>query len=145
MTGENRERTTRFRPRGLPASVAMLSAVLAVSYLVLAPFAYRLQGGSGLSAAAVAAVVCLVSAIGGMLLSQCLGGPNHAIAGVLSGMMLRMGLPLAVCMIVYLQSGALAEAGFVFYVLAFYLVTLAIDTWMATGRAVGAGPTSEDL
>ncbi len=144
MTGGDREQTTRFRPRGLPASVAMLSAVLAASYLLLAPFVYRLQGADGLSAAAVAAVVCLVSALAGLLVSQCFSGPDHALAGVLVGMGFRMTLPLTVCVVAQLQGGALAQAGFVFYIIAFYLVSLAIDTWLATGRTFGVGPTSED-
>ena len=144
VTSGIRQQTTRFRPRGLGTSAALLSAVVGAGYVLLSPFIYRLHGADGLSAAGVAAFVCWTGAIGGMLTSRWLHGPSHLLAGMLLGMALRMALPLIVCMVVYLRGGALAEAGFVFYVLAFYLMTLAIDTWMATGRAAGAGPTSED-
>ena len=95
-------------------------------------------------AAGVAALVCWAGAIGGMLTSQWFRGPQHLLAGVLSGMAFRMALPLAVCMVAFVRGGTLVESGFVFYVLAFYLMTLAVDTWMATGRTVDAGPTSKD-
>ena len=54
---------------------------------------------------------------------------------VLLGMFARMGIPLLVCIIVYLRGGRLAEAGFVYYLLVFYFVTLVVETVLLVGNA----------
>jgi hypothetical protein len=43
-------------------------------------------------------------------------------------MLLRMVVPLSFCLVIATGRGPLAEAGCVYYILIFYLVTLAVDT-----------------
>ena len=57
---------------------------------------------------------------------------------LVAGMILRMAIPLAACVVVQLSGGPLAAAGFVFYVMGFYLVALPIDTLMSVA---GLTPT----
>ncbi len=52
-------------------------------------------------------------------------------ASLLLGMAVRMFLPLAACVLVELNRGALSDAGFVHFVLAFYLIALPLDTLLA--------------
>ena len=48
-------------------------------------------------------------------------------------------LALVACMVVLLSSQRLTTSGFVFYVLAFYLVALPIDTIMAVMKTAAGG------
>jgi len=110
------------------AQCGLLAALMAVAFLVCAPLGYFLCGPIGVGAAAAAAAFVLVSSTLGLALGELLRKPGDALMSMLVGMMIRMSLPLAACVIVQLNGGALADAGFVFYVLGFYMVGLAVDT-----------------
>ena len=94
---------------------------------------------SGPLSAAVAWVTCLVSGLLALGLVRLFHG-REAVScpRSLLGMFPRMGIPLAVCMVVYLQGGRLAEAGFVYYILVFYFVTLVVETVLLVGEAQAA-------
>jgi len=47
------------------------------------------------------------------------------------GMITRMGLPLMAVVVVTLQRGALAQAGFLIWVVVYYGVTLMVETWLS--------------
>ena len=110
---------------------AQLLIVIATSYLALAPLAYALGGGTGLLASAIAAVVCLLAGAGALVVGNLFPGPQSVAIGALAGMLVRMAAPLLFVVIVYSQGGPLVEAGLVFYLLAYYLITLAAETWMS--------------
>lgn len=95
---------------------------------IAGPVAYFGWGWSGLGAGAAAALCCCIGAMVGLGMAWCFRGPGHLLAQVLVGMFGRMGVALASALIVQLVGGPLAEAGFVYYVLMFYLVTLAAET-----------------
>jgi hypothetical protein len=107
--------------------------------LILAPLVWALQGSLGLVALVAAASFCGASAIGAQLIATLLAGsalagsasPIHA---VMIAMLLRMVPPLALCAVVGLRRGPLTDAGIVFYMIGFYLVTLAVDTWLSVRR-----------
>ena len=61
-------------------------------------------------------------------------GPAHPIHAVMIAMLLRMVPPLALCAAVGLRRGPLTDAGMVFYMIGFYLVTLAVDTCLSVSR-----------
>jgi hypothetical protein len=65
-----------------------------------------------------------------MTVSLLFSRPERALALTAISMALRMGLPLVAVMVVMLQGGPLARAGFVFYVLAYYGVALVVETWL---------------
>jgi hypothetical protein len=60
---------------------------------------------------------------------------------VVVGMLIRMIIPLAAVVVVYFQRGPLADAGFVYYVIVFYPVTLSVETFVTLPRrrADGSG------
>ena len=107
-------------------------------YLLLAPLAYMLNGSEGLVAAAVAAGICVFGSFGALVAMQVLKGPAMFVGGVVLGMFLRMAVPLVFCLIVYLQPSLLTRAGMVFYVLAFYMVTLLVDAILTALRVSDA-------
>jgi hypothetical protein len=49
--------------------------------------------------------------------------------------MLRMGLSLLACAVVHFSRGALAAGGYVYFVLAFYLIVLPLETVLEVSRA----------
>ena len=105
------------------------------SAAVVLPVAFIARDRAGATSAAVALVTCLVSGLLALGLVRLFRGPNGVVPQVLLGMLPRMGIPLAVCMLVHLQGGAVADAGFVYYVLAFYFVTLVVETVLQVGEA----------
>ncbi len=102
---------------------------------VAGPLAYVWMDWEGLASAAVAWAVCLVSGLLALWLAELFHHPEQAVQQVLWGMFPRMGMPLAACVLVYLRGGMLADAGFVYYIMAFYFVTLAVETVLMAGRS----------
>jgi hypothetical protein len=49
-------------------------------------------------------------------------------AGLLVGMALRMGIPLALVVVFHLVGGVLVQAGLLYYFLLFYPLTLTVET-----------------
>lgn len=123
--------------RGL---LVLFGALLGAAAIAL-PVAFQLSRFDGLAAASIAWVVCLVSGGAAQFLGGLFARPQEALFRVLFGMGLRMGVPLVVCLIVQLNVALLAEAGFVFYLMAFYFVTLAVElvTTVAHSPSTGAG------
>jgi len=110
------------------AQCGLLAALMAVAFVVCAPLGFCTCGGMGVAAAGAAAAFVLVSSALGLAVGEVLRKPGDALLSMLAGMAIRMSLPLAACVIVQLNGGALADAGFVFYVLGFYMIGLAVDT-----------------
>jgi hypothetical protein len=64
------------------------------------------------------------------------------LAGMMSGMAVRMILPLSMCVaLAAMGQGGRQHLAFIGYLVAFYLATLALETWMAVKRVAGH-PTS---
>lgn len=103
-----------------------VTAVLAIA----GPIAAWLGGSNALAAAAAAAMVCGAGAVAALLVARWLRAPQYLLAALSVGMGLRTGIPLAVGLAVHLQGGPLAKAGFLCYLLIFYPVTLAIETFL---------------
>ena len=123
-------RASRAR-RSVPARFAFLTlCVLAVAALLI-PLAYRLSGMAGVVAAASGALVCYAGAALALLLADRFRGPDLAALALLVGMFCRTGLPLMTALVIHLRTKALSEAGLPVYVLVFYLLCLAVETWLS--------------
>ncbi len=107
---------------------AVLVGLLSATALLVGPLAFLYDQWNGLFSAGVALAVCLGSGLASLWTAHLLRAPDQVLYQVLLGMFPRMGFPLIACMIVILQRGMLAEAGFVYYIMAFYFVTLAAET-----------------
>lgn len=113
------------------AYVYTLTGAIAVSFAIVASWSYRAHETMGLWAAVIAAAVCLLSLLGASLATRAFAVRNRALTGLLVSMFLRMGIPLAFCLVMQIQKGPLLEAGIVYCVLVFYLVVLAVETCFA--------------
>ena len=89
------------------------------------------NGTTGLVAASLAAGVCLASAATALATSHWVGGLVNGVAGMLLPMMVRTAPPLLLAMIVRLRGPGLVEAGFVYYLVGFYLLALAVEVPMS--------------
>jgi len=121
-------RLARLQRLGLVARAAVLVSAVALTYAVAAAVAWNLSGTAGLQASAVAAGVCLFGAALALVVSHRFRDPESVLYGVLFGMLLRMGIPLAFAVYIFLEGGGLAEAGVLYYFVAFYPVTLGVET-----------------
>jgi hypothetical protein len=121
----------RMANSGTAGRIALLALLLAAVSVLVLPAAYAWGGFNGLIAAAVAAAVVSFASALGMAMGQLSHGPSQAFTNLLISMLVRMAIPLAACLLVLLTSSRLAEAGFVFYVLGYYLAALPIDTAFA--------------
>ncbi len=118
----------RLQRLGLAARAAVLVSAVALTYAVVAPVGWNISGSVGLRTSGVAAGVCLLGAALALVVSYRLRDPASALYGMLFGMLLRMGIPLAFAAGVYLEDGVLAENGVLYYLVAFYPVTLGVET-----------------
>lgn len=95
---------------------------------LLAVVGWGLSGWPGVAAVAVAGGICWASGSVALLASHACRQPDHFLLGVLLGMLTRMGVPLAFGLVIHLRRGPLTEAGFLYYLLVFYLCVLAVET-----------------
>ena len=127
----------------LRAAQSVLAVVMVTACGLLTYFyAWALYGRDGIVASLSAAAVCWAGAGLAMTATRLFQRPEHALALTAVGMALRMGLPLVAVMVVTLQGGPLASAGFVIYVLAYYVVALVVETWL-TVKLVSAPKRAE--
>jgi len=113
----------------------MLIACIFGVALALMPIAMRQTGSGGPPGLAIAAGICLVSGLAAESLSHFLTRVKSPLAGQLSGMTIRMFLPLSVCLMLALAGFSGREnLAFVCYLLAFYIATLVLETWLAVKR-----------
>lgn len=109
--------------------------VVSALFLTAASIGFAVSGIRGVIAAGLAAIVCLSSSLLGLLVVEVASQRGHFLAGALGSMLPRMGLPLVFCLAMHLTGGPFVEAGVIYYILAFYAATLAIDTWLSIGHA----------
>lgn len=119
----------RLAKLSLPARCGMLAAVMLPALLLGCVIGFVLAGPVGLGAAALSGGVCWFSATAALLFTGVTTTPgNYTIGGILGGNALRFGVPLAIGYLIHQQGGPLAEAGILYYLLAFYLVAMAAET-----------------
>ncbi len=143
MTSNATGRLARMRKWGLLPRIAILATATLVIGGVTAPIGWYLSDMRGLAAVGTAGGVCLAGAVAALVVSHLLRAPAVALYGMLFGMMFRLGIPLAFAVSVRL-SGVLADAGVLYYLVAFYPVTLGVETALSLpatdGPCRGAAP-----
>jgi hypothetical protein len=124
-------RLNELRGQSIAVRAAVLTAVVLVALVAVGVVASLWCGTVGGTAAALAAVICLTGAVLALTISGVLARPETALASLVLGMALRMGLPLVAALAVHLHGGPLAEAGFLYYLVVFYPITLAVETLLS--------------
>lgn len=109
-------------------AVSTLWLTLAVLVGLGAVWAWNPTVGPGLQAAAVAAGICWAASMLALICGALLQNTPQAVLGILSGTLLRTGLPLLAAATFQSQKGPLAEAGVFGYIVIFFLITLVVET-----------------
>ncbi len=122
-------------------SALLVAACILGVGLVLLPVALK-QGGSGsVLGLMTAGTVCLVAAIMAEAFGCLLTRTGPPLAALLVSTAVRFAPPLLVCF--YLAATGASgrqHLAFVCYLLAFYLTTLAVETWLAVTRVSRKAP-----
>jgi hypothetical protein len=116
------------RNRGVAARLGLLATTMGLALAAAAPVAMRRGGLVGIEAAATAALLCFGGAILALIVVDRLRTPNGALMGLWIGLMLRTVAPFVAGMAIHLHGGPLAQAGLVWYLLAFYPIAIAVGT-----------------
>ncbi len=119
--------------RAVVKGLILVIGVLVAVFPAFAGYGYWAHGEIGVAAAAVAAVVCLVGGLAGWAAMIPFRGPQ-AVNGVLLGMLVRMTVPLAAALLLFLRGGPLVRAGLVEMLVAYYLIALTLDTVLSVRR-----------
>lgn len=98
------------------------------THAIVAPWAFHRSGGAGLWAASLAMAVCFAGAVVGFLWSGWLRSPRQILPALWLGLFARMGAPLLCGILIHLHGGPLVWAGFLYYLLVYYMVALATST-----------------
>jgi hypothetical protein len=126
---------------GLVRSGIMVSACVLATALMLMPIAATQTGSNGPLGLAAAAGICWFS---GLIAEGAVAilSRSSPVGGAISGMVVRMFVPLGVCLAIlaYGQNGR-DHVYFIVYLLAFYMVVLGLETWIAVKRS-SAPPSS---
>jgi hypothetical protein len=123
--------------------ILILLGVTAMAATVVFPIAMVSAGVAGVAAAATAMAICLGSGLLVFWLARYLSSPEAVMYQVLLGMMTRMGISLAACMVIYVRGGWLADAGLVYFLLVFYFVTLAAETALLVSGSAKEPPKAQ--
>ncbi len=127
-------------------SVLLLGGCVMLVALLIAPFAAGKSGSAGIAGLAVAAAICLFAGWIAELLAFMLHGRVTPLALMLLGMAVRMLPPLGICVALAAQRVSGREhLAFIVYLLAFYLVTLALETWLTVGRVASAAAQTNSI
>jgi hypothetical protein len=127
-------------------SVLLLGGCVTLVALLIAPFAAGKSGSAGIAGLAVAAAICLFAGWIAELLAFMLHGFAMPLALMLLGMAVRMLPPLGICVALAAQRVSGREhLAFIVYLLAFYLVTLALETWLTVGRVASAAARTNSI
>jgi hypothetical protein len=120
---------------GFVRSAIMLSACTLAAALVLMPVAAGRDSSNGPLGLIVAAGICVFS---GLIAEAASGFVSRTspLSGALVGMMMRMFVPLSVCVALLAtgQNGR-EHVYFIGYLVAFYMVMLGLETWLAVKRS----------
>jgi hypothetical protein len=115
-----------------PGQQCALVAVVLIAALALAvPIGMAVNGALGAWAAIAAGTTVLIASALSIYAANAFASREAALWRLLFSMGLRMAIPLAACLVVLLVGGPLVSGGFVYFVLALYLVALPIDTFLA--------------
>lgn len=120
------------RRQGALAQAVCLGGICLAAYCVVAPAFAVATGPAAWASSAVAAGACLLGAWGGILPGVWLAGPERVLHRALSGMTIRLAIPMASFMVLRSSPADwapnLLSHGFSLALVAFYVVLLAAET-----------------
>jgi hypothetical protein len=97
---------------------------------VITPFLWNLGSTCSFAAAGAAAGLCLSGSLLSLWIGYVFRDPRYVLTGVLLGMAINMFIPLAFGVMIHVYGGPLSQGGFLYYLVFFYLLTLAMKTML---------------
>jgi hypothetical protein len=116
------------RGRGIFVRLFTLVIFEILLFAVITPFLWIYGSEWSFAAAGTAAGSCLAPAILSLCTVHVFRDPKFALTGLLLGTTINMFIPLAVGIVIQLRGGPLSLNGFLYYLVFFYLLTLAVKT-----------------
>lgn len=123
--------TTQARPTSLARACALLAAALLALLPCFAAYGNFTSGSVGILASFVACGTCLLCGILALCITAISQKLNQGVQGILGAMLVRMSVPLGALMVLPKIGGPLVTAGVTGMLISYYLVTLAVDTWLS--------------
>lgn len=123
----------------LPAACTMLAVAVGAAGGVVVLVEHGRYGILSAAAVGVAALTCWLSATAALLLAGRLAGTRWCIQGVMAAGFVRFMLPLMVVAASALVQGPLSRAGLFGYMVMFFLLAMAIETFLLVGVIRGSG------
>ena len=123
--------TTRFKPW---KAFLIITLVLGGVFPLIAWIGYEQYQQAGLKAVLIAALLCWVASIIGMIpsiLVRYSEQPEQGVNAVLMGTLIRMSIPLGGGFILHQSVEKLADAKILMFTLIYYLIALIVDTILA--------------
>jgi len=111
--------------------VLTLAVIMALP--LVGHYLYLRSGINGVIATAVAAFVCWSGAVAALVLTKRFHGSENAVTGLFLAMFCRTAFPLIAALVLSNTSRSLAEGRVFGAILAFYLLTLAVETALSVG------------
>ena len=96
----------------------------------ITPFLLIFGSAWSIGAAGIASGLCTLGALSAIWIDYVFSDAKSAMIALLLGMTVNMGVPLAFGVAIHLHGGPLSESGFIYYLLFFYLLTLAMKTYI---------------
>jgi hypothetical protein len=109
----------------------VLAAALVAPFPGFAGYGYWISGSSGILAALVALGICLFAGTLALVVTAVSQRMNQGVQGVFGAMLVRMSVPLVALFLLPKIGGPLNAAGVMGMLMAYYLITLAVETWLS--------------
>lgn len=134
------KRLAKLYQAGLLARLGLIFSPMALLLAIFLPVGFVVSGNDGMWAVLIACGSCLAGGLLSTVIGTFFRGPEAALQELLMGMLFRMGVPLGAAMFVMDRAPAVQAAGFVYYLIPFFLVGLSVHAAIAVGLQQGALP-----
>ena len=114
--------------------IGLLALATTAALVVALPVAISFFGVAGITSALAAALVVWGSSAIAFGIGELFCQAGQVLPGVLVAMFVRMAFPLVACATAHFSGSRLADTGFVYFVLAFYLIVLPLETLLSVRR-----------
>lgn len=126
----------------------VLTLLMAMAAVVAVVVGYERYGTTGIVSAAVAAATCWLASVAALVVVAMTTATPNALAGIFGAMGLQMGFPLAAMITLPSVSPVLSKAGIAGMFLAFFLVSLIVETSLSivivSGPSAGPRPSAPE-
>lgn len=131
MSGPSCNRTARWCGGNFFTCAKLFLAIVLGFSALLLPCVLYLQGLDRFLEAGAAAILCTSAGMVALAVTSWQTRQQQPLTGMLLAMVLRILPPLTICLLLAIQGEGRQFISFISYLLLFYLVTLAIETYLS--------------